>query len=914
MKRIMWNNPRLLTLGLAVVVLLIGFQNCAQPGDVGIVQNPESVVNDAGRTVLPEYSETSLSSRPPPPLKLVFVMDNSNSMTLNNLNLQKSFSSMFSGNQDSLSQFDIDISFVTTAQVAELATGFLPSMVSIHSLAGTSPSDVQKNFREPNVFSGLIPGDLLGFRQNKVKNDNIERREFLPQSVLDFRSPSNNSDPAIMSETLPAIQFRRGQSVEELAKKVASHLEIISPKLASAITNPSVFPVIDTSSGLCALGRILKHSKSFFNKGDVVSFVLVSDHDEFTNPDGSQCKDSIEREYLYNVSCNKTTAASVIKKTRINYISAETPESVSTNLSITRNDEIRPKKITTLTLSKAAQSATCSGTQEREFNAKYEVINNTYFITYTKKPWLGVREGGVQIYGAMQSGLKTSNIAGIVPASCPTNLALLKTILGDTTSELAITSCTQNAATTSNETKTFTYAAHPSVDLSVSTACSSALTSAINPTGALTLGACYLVSKVEAIPSSSLSSKGFGSSSTQVICQAAIASVCADSGGSIRKCSFSSFSASTPSVTRGPVSVTQNSALNCSATCATFPDLCLSNDGTSISAFATSQGLVCIPAISDSHETYTHTFSPYTATGTSSAALSCSSVCSSLPSACPGGSLGSTAISSVNKSCSFLSSGVNPATPGTSRSFDAFIDSTQSITCDSPCSSTVGVCSGAQLIKDYIASISGTSCTETRLTIDVPGTSVTTPLTRKTKAEITAGNYCDAGFTPVPGTLAMSSSDYVETSTLVSSGFPGLKEFILAQMKTQIGERAGTLSTFITGEKDSKPAMAITYGALYEDLVKSWGHGSVNDIHSDSYSPALSELGSTLRDQLIRTVNFPSVTSPEVRIRKVWIRTHGSVDWGRELSAELWSASGGSVTLDLTVPVNANDEVKVQYY
>ncbi|MBK7961340.1 MAG: VWA domain-containing protein [Bdellovibrionales bacterium] len=914
MKHFLWTTPRQLTLGLAVVILLIGFQNCGQPGDISIFQNPESVVNDAGRTVLPEYSETSLSSRPPPPLKLVFVMDNSNSMTLNNLNLQKSFSSMFSGNQDSLAQFDIDISFVTTAQVAELAAGFLPGMVDIQGLSGTSPSDVQKAYRAPNVFSGLIPGDLLGFRENKIKNDNMERREFLPQSVVEFQSPASNSMSATGSEILPSIQFRRGQSVEELAKKVASHLEIISPKLASGITNAAVFPVVDTSSGLCAIGRILKHPKSFFNKGDVVSFVLVSDHDEFTNPDGSQCKDSIEREYLYNVSCNKTTADTIKKQTQINYISASIPASVSTVLSITPNDEVRNKKTTTLTLSKAAQAGSCAGTQEREFEAKYEIINKTYFITYTKKTWLGDREGGVHIYGAPQSGLRTSNIAGTVPTNCATNLAFLKTTLGDTTSELAITSCTQNADTIVNQTKNFTYSDHPTVDLSVSTACTSALKSLINPAGTLTLGTCFLANKVESIPSSALASKGFGASSSQATCEAAIAAVCSDSGGSIRKCAFSSFRAAVPSVTRGPISVTQNSALNCSATCATFPGLCSANDGMSISAFATSQGLACIPAISNSSETYTHTYFPYTATGTSPAALSCASLCSSLPSACPGGSPGSATISSVNKNCAFVSSRVNPETPGTAKSLAAFVDSTHSITCESPCSSTGGACSGSQKIKDYIASISGTACTETRLANTVPGTSETRNLTKKKKTEIAAGNYCDAGFTPVPGTLAMSSSDYLETSTLVSSGFPGLKEFILAQMKTNIGERAGTLSTFITGKDDSKPEMAITYGALYEDLVKSWGHGSVNDIHSDSYSPALSELGSTLRDQLIRTVNFPSVTSPEVRIRKVWIRTHGSVDWGHELSTDLWSASGGSVTLDLTVPVNANDEVKIQYY
>lgn len=365
---------------------------------------------------------------------------------------------------------------------------------------------------------------------------------------------------------------------------------------------------------------------------------------------------------------------------------------------------------------------------------------------------------------------------------------------------------------------------------------------------------------------------------------------------------------------RGPISVTQNSALNCSASCATFPGLCLSNDSTSISDFASSQGLACIPATSPSADTYVHVFSPYSATGTSAAALSCASPCSALSGACPVGAAGSSAISSVVKSCSVTNTRINPETPSTAKSFTPFDDSTQTVTCESPCSSTGGACAGSQKIKDYITSISGSSCTETRLTTAVPGSSETRSLSGLKKAQISAGNYCPTGFTPVPGSLVVSSADFLETSTLVSSGFSGLKEFILAQMKNQIGERAGTLSTFITGKDDSKPALAITYGALYEDLVRSWGHGTVNDIHSDSYSPALSELGTTLRDQLIRTVSFPSVTSPDVRIRKVWIRTQSSGDWGQALDANLWSASGGSVTLDLAVPVNPNDMVKIQYY
>jgi hypothetical protein len=918
-KRFNYVTPRQLALVLGAVIIFVGFQNCEQPGDLGIFQNPDSVVNDAGRTVLPEYSETSLSSRPPPPLKLIFVMDNSNSMTLNNLNLQKSFSSMFSGNQDSLAQFDIDISFVTTAQVVEKvekAESFFPTMLSFGDLTGSDPGTLQKKYRDASVFTGMIPGDLLGFRLNRIVKDNLDRREFHPQPVVGFQDSTSSRDPASLtkSEVLPSIKFRRGQSVSELSALVAARLETISPKLASGITNPAVFPIVDYSSGLCSLGRILKHQDSFFRKGDIVSFVLVSDHDEFGNPDGTECTDSLEKEFLYSATCVKSIGATTKNQTRIDYKSLAVPASVTTRFSITLNDSIQNKTKTTLTLTKPATGASCVGTQESSFTANYEVIKKSYVINYTKKPYLGTREGGVNIYGAIQTGLKTSSLDGNAPANCATDLAALKTALGDIQSVLEITSCSQNADTKSSASKTFSYEGYPSVNLSTSTACSPAILTAIKISEPRPLGVCSLVREVTSIPRASLTAVGFGDSSNQATCESGIAAVCGNSGGRIRACTFTSYGAPTAAVTRGPVSVTQNSPLNCAATCATFPGLCDVNDGRLISTFAASQGLNCGRVTLPSSETFIASYAPFTVTATSASALACSAACSAVSGACPGSVNSPNSISSMNKACSVTGTVSNPAVAAAPLSLTAFDDSAQSVTCDSACSMTGGVCSGSQKIKDYIASNGGDSCTVTRTSVSIPASTETRTLTKLKKAEIQARNYCPTDFSIPMSPLPQVTADFIATSNLVSSGKASLKDFILSQMKNQIGERAATLSAFITGKDDSKPEHAITYGALYEDLVKSWGHGAVNDIHSDTYSPALSELGTTLRDQLIRTVSFPNVTSPEVRIRKVWIRAHGTLDWGQSLDPSLWSASGNSVTLDLTVFVNANDEVKIQYY
>lgn len=866
--------------------------------------------------MLPQYSQSSLASRTPPPLKLIFVMDNSNSMTLNNLNLKESFASMFADNANSLSQFDIDISFITTAQLPALGGNFLGQMASLDDLVRLSPSDIQSKYRDSGIFGGKIPGDLLGFRLNNVRKENVVRREFLPQSVLKFDSPAGSILPASSgSQSMPVIQFRRGQSLEALKAQVAERLNIISPALASGITNPDVFPVVDKSSGLCAIGRVLKNSKQFLSKGDIVSFVLVSDADDFSARDGSECIDAYQYDYTYNAVCSKPIPATTVKQTRIDYLSSGTPSSTTTNFSLTPFDQVKKKVITTMKLIRNAKAASCGGEQEREFVANYDLITKTYSITYSKKPQIGTREGNIPIYGEWQTGLTASGFAGEVPADCSTNLAPLKTKLSDSTSILAITTCTQNANTSAASSKTLLYADYNSIDLTVSIACNSAILSAINPSGSLTISNCKLAKKIEPIPAASLAAEGFSSNSDLASCQNAVRQVCSNSSGKLRGCAQKTFTAAVSAALQGPISVTSNYFLGCSSTCATFPGLCDKDDGRTISSYASSQLLTCSPSTVYSTDTFLEPQNPRNQSVVAATELNCSSACSLASSACGGDNSAGKTIAMANKACTVTSATVTNAIAPAPMSTSTVDDNMEAINCNTACSASNGICTGTQTISQYITNSSGQASTCTVMhpsARNIAASEIRQTLSKIKKTAADARNYCPEGYSPV-GDPILSTTDYDQSIQLVQGTSQNMKEFILSQMKSEIGERAGTISAFITGESDGDPSRAISYGAQYEDLVKSWGHGAINDVHSPSYTPALATLGNTLHDQLIRTITFPDVKG-DVRIRKVWIRSQSTLEWGEPIDPNLWSATGPSLTLDAQVPVNQDDFVKIQYY
>lgn len=868
-----------------VSLSLLFFQNCGQSGSIAVV---------------PAYSEKSVSTNDAPPLKLVFLMDNSNSMALNNLNLQQSLTAMFDSQANTLSQFDTDIYVFTTAQLSGLGQTFSAKTRTPESLANMSLNEIETVHRGPTSFTGLIAGDLLGYSFSREQTPLRDRTEYRAHPVVAFREAGG------VRSILPAIQYKKGSSIDALKAAVKERLDIISPARAALLTDPSAFQVLDTESAMCGLARILRSPGSIVRPGDISSFIIVSDENE-ADLEGRQCLFARQREFLYRATCARRVPASTTSDTQVLYETIAGANEVRTTFVVTPKDQVRNRVITALTLTRAARAATCSGTQEREFNVSFQVVQRAFVIQYSRRPLVGTREGGVPIYGTEQTGLVTAAQSGVVPADCTTNISRLRTILNDNSSQLSIQGCTQNPDTLQNQSSTALFATYPAVNLAVSNQCPSALVTALSMNGTRTIATCTMSRRTESISSSALTAAGFPAQGTENDCRTAIAQVCNTSNTQLRGCTFTSYGAPVAALSAGPVERTENSALNCDANCSLFTGLCAAGSTSTVRNYANSIGATCSASTRQSTETFVQTFNSSTVQITGAAALTCASTCQDAPQAC-GNNRNTQTVADFNKTCT-ASSQVITGAPSQPRSLPAVEDPNRVITCDTPCDSSNGICTGTRTIAQHVAQVlNGQNCRVQATSRAIPESVQRQNVTRLKGSQLTSA-YCPAGFEPEG--MPTLTTDFEDTTEL-ASGNQNLPNYILSQLQSAIGRQAATLTAFITPAGASNAGLSTSYGQAYENLVRSWGSGQVHDIRSPSYAPALTQLGATLRSQLIRSVVFPEVTGTR-RIRLVWHRAANQADW-TPLMPDQWSATGGTVTLAPTVTLDLGDQIRIQHY
>lgn len=883
-----------------IVTTLISFQNCGQSGSLHAIDG--AVLNDNGDMVMPAYSHKSIGTSDSPPLKLIFLMDNSNSMTLNNLNLQQSLTSMFDNNATNLSQFNADIYFYTTAQLSGKAKDFSLQTRSPSSLGSVSLFEIENAMRGPTTFNGLIAGDLLGYETRRTINEKKDLTEYLPQPVVAFRETTNGR------QILPSIHYSKGSSIQMLKANVKERLDIISPERASNLTDASAFTVLDTESALCGMARILKAPGQTIRPGDIASFIIVSDENE-SDIAGNNCLDHRLREYLYSANCEQRVPASVVSETTVKYQTLSGVDQVRTDFQIRTPDTIKNKIITTLKLTRSAKNANCSATQQREFYVDHEIAQKSYFIQYSKKPVIGIREGGIPIYGPEQTGLKTSNQPEAVPPNCTSDIAKLRSIIGDSTSSLTIQSCNQNPETNVKQSRILkTYAAYPGVNLAFSTACPASLLAELSSNGSKKVVTCVLSMKTENISSSALANAGFGAQGSESQCKTAVAAVCSSNPTSLRSCEFKGYTAAVTADTKTSVPVTDNVALSCNSLCSRFPGLCTAEFASkTVKQFASSIAYTCSPSTVSSIETFVVAGTNTTVSVVGDKARSCTSTCSEVPSAC-GNQSSALTIAAYNQSCS-ASTTVVPGGTSQNIALPAVLDAEKTVNCSTLCSQSKGVCTGSLTIAQHIGqNLNGKNCTFTRADKTIPEKTNTQTVTRLKESEL-LGSYCPAGYEKAgPPQLTKAYED----SAPKVSGDLSLSDFILAKLNSVIGSKSATLTAFITPNGGTNSNLSISYGQAYEAIVKAWKSGSVNDIRSPSYAPALTQLSATLKSQLIRSVVFPEVTGQK-RIRQVWHLSKDLSDW-QLLPPSQWSATGGTVTLDESIDLDFDDQLKIEYY
>ena len=102
-------------------------------------------------------------------------------------------------------------------------------------------------------------------------------------------------------------------------------------------------------------------------------------------------------------------------------------------------------------------------------------------------------------------------------------------------------------------------------------------------------------------------------------------------------------------------------------------------------------------------------------------------------------------------------------------------------------------------------------------------------------------------------------------------------------------------------------------GEAYNRLADQFG-GKKRSVlaSSEEYASALEDLSAVIRERLSQTIAFQ--VPDDLRVRKVWFRKAGSPDWGAPLGQELWTASGGTITLDSSFKFEYGDQFRIEYW
>ena len=278
----------LLSSAAAVTIGLLGvFQNCSKvnyaSGTADLASLAQSTPLQVGE------SESLVSARNVPPLKLFFIVDNSYTMKANNLNLSKSFAKMFAAaDNSSLARFDTTTYLISTAQRAPAwGSDELKSIASLQldgsAVAGLDVAALSK-FRTSTRNTGALPGDNLGYSLNL--DGTGTKASFAPAMVL---GAGADGQPSIGIRKLAADN---GVALATEFQKRLALLDSGRIPLNSDGTQQNQ-AVLDAESGLCAAARILRDHQALVNPGEQAAFVIVSDEDE-NDPAGKACVASYE--------------------------------------------------------------------------------------------------------------------------------------------------------------------------------------------------------------------------------------------------------------------------------------------------------------------------------------------------------------------------------------------------------------------------------------------------------------------------------------------------------------------------------------------------------------------------------------------------------------------------------------------
>ena len=268
--------------------ILFSFQNCAPVKFEGVEQASKVVNQSIPGSAVVTAGDTDTF----PPLKLVFVVDNSGTMQINQINLSSAFGKMFEGsNASNLTPFESTAYLFNTSQKSIDKNNALfakvPS-ISPFELNGRTYADLM-GMRGTTTTQGLLAGDLAGYAAKLEDKAGLKTVNYIPAPVVGIKQAGSLATVSL------GVSKTQDGSVADFAKEFRDRIAILDPArsaIDSGTLSGILDPIVDKESGLCALARVMKNNENFVPKGSVAAFVVVSDEND-ADPSGSACIDQV---------------------------------------------------------------------------------------------------------------------------------------------------------------------------------------------------------------------------------------------------------------------------------------------------------------------------------------------------------------------------------------------------------------------------------------------------------------------------------------------------------------------------------------------------------------------------------------------------------------------------------------------
>ena len=490
----------------------------------------------------PQYVEIEASEQNLPPLKLIFIVDNSYTMEANQVNLAQSFQKMFDEQRDSLSELNSDTYLFTTAQLVQ-KNSILSPMVDPALLNNRSTIDVEQ--RRPSdvnaSLDGILAGDVLGFIMDQttqtVDAKTVLQTQVKPVPVFGFTKDAN--DRMIASSS---VRYVANSSVSELSQEFQNRLSVVKPSRnvdLSKVSSQSYNSVINTESGLCAMSRIMRNPQGIYNNGDLVSFVIVTDENE-SDPNGANCLQAWKKE---------TTVQEKVSSGNCEYPSIKTTQ-------FKYNEPSTNYSKTTLTYTSASTAAvlTCDVKGYLKFRVKGEFVSG-YRVSYRTAQYIVL--DGISVPNGYSSTVFTKDMTGAKPSEyTPVTFGL--------SADAKIESLTDLLTV---QTHDYNYSQWVGLNPVSGASCSTEVIADMNTRYSKTFQSCKIESTKISVQTKRLAINELGYTGNSTSCLAAGSQYCSSSAGVIQSCDNSVFvqTAEKPGLSTKVAS--ENIEFSCSSNC-----------------------------------------------------------------------------------------------------------------------------------------------------------------------------------------------------------------------------------------------------------------------------------------------------------------------------------------------------------